>query len=30
MTAGHADIEALKRLSAGRSTCRAYLPRQVP
>lgn len=30
MTAGHADIEALKRLSAGRSTCRAYLPHQVP
>lgn len=30
MTAGHADIEALRRLSAGRFTCRAYLPRQVP
>lgn len=30
MTTGHADIEVLKRLSAGRFTCRAYLPRQVP
>lgn len=30
MTENHVDIEVLKRLSAGRFTCRAYLPQPVP